>query len=225
MKEKETICILSARLNDSHRIADTMLPEVFFDLMNRIGNDVDGLARSFGGRRTGLSGAQIDYMFAESVGRNPIFSAICCATRLNRQMLATEEKLKAQHGWADEIRMNIGISHGTVDLTAAAPAGYMESMVPGGASDQSSRLSAVAGKGEIWITKNAVAHLPKRLIDQVVVGVDRQERFFRNFFTRLSDLPQVTGSGQPRPNLESLSIARILSVETQGSDQQATKEV
>jgi hypothetical protein len=64
-------------------------------------------------------------------------------------------------------------------------------MIPGGAFDQSSQLSAVSRtKGDIWITRNAVAQLPKKLIDQVVLGIDRQGRFFRNFFTRLSDLPQ-----------------------------------
>ncbi|MBC2712706.1 MAG: hypothetical protein HGJ94_17475 [Desulfosarcina sp.] len=113
--EKESICVLSARLNDSHRIADTMLPEVFFKLMNRIWDEADGVVRSLGGIRAGCSGAQIHYMFTESAGRNPIFSAICCATRLNSRMQALEEKFKAQQGWADDICMNMGISHGKDD--------------------------------------------------------------------------------------------------------------
>ena len=222
--EKKAICILSARLNDSHRIADIMLPEVFFNLMNRIWDEADALVRSFGGKRSGCSGAQIDYMFTENAGRNPIFSALCCATRMNRQMLVMVEKLKTQQGWADEICMNMGISHGTKDLTMSESTGCMESMIPGGAFDQSSHLSAVAGTGEIWITKNAVAQLPKKLLDQVVVGVDRQGRFFRNFFTRLSDLPQGTEPSRPKPNLGGLPIARVLKIEKQGPDQPVTNE-
>ena len=223
--EKEAICILSARLNDSHRIADTMLPEVFFKLMHRIWDESDSVVRSFGGKRAGCSGAQIDYLFTKNAGRNPIFSAICCATRMNRQLRVMEEKLKAQEGWADEIRMNMGISHGTDELTAAAPTDCMESTIPGGTFDQSSRLSAVAGKGEIWITRNAVAQLPRKLIDQVVVGIDRQGRFMRNFFTRLSDLPQATGSGRSHPDLGTLSIARILTIERPGPEQPVANEV
>jgi class 3 adenylate cyclase len=56
--EKKAICILSARLNDSHRIADTMLPEVFFKLMNRIWDEADGVVRSLGGIRAASSGCR-----------------------------------------------------------------------------------------------------------------------------------------------------------------------
>jgi hypothetical protein len=119
----------------------------------------------------------------------------------------------------------MGISHGTDELTTSVPTECMESTMPGGTLDQSSQLSAVAGKGEIWITRNAVAQLPRKLIDQVVVGIDRQGRFFRNFFTRLSDLPQAAGPGQPQPDLGTLSIARILTIEKQGPAQPVTSEV
>jgi len=136
-----------------------------------------------------------------------------------------EDKLKAKEGWADEIRMNMGISHGTDELTTLSTTGCMESTIPGGTFDQSTHLSAVAGKGEIWITRNAVAQLPRKLIDQVVVGIDREGRFLRNFFTRLSDLPQATGTGQPHPDLGTLSIARIITIEKPGSELPAPNEV
>lgn len=223
--EKKTICVLTARLNDSHRIADTMLPEFFFQLMNRIWKKSEGVVRSLGGIRAACNGAEIQYMFTENAGRNPIFSAICCATRLHVQMQALEENFKAEQGWTDELRMNIGISSGTNDLTAPEPAGCMEFTIPGGAADQSSHLSTVAGKGEIWITKDAVAQLPKKLTDQVVLGIDRQGRFCRNFFIRLSDLPGGTGSSRPKPDLGTLSIARIVGIETKKPDQPETKEV
>ena len=59
--EKDSICILSARLHDSQRIADTMLPEVFFKLMHRIWDEGDSVVRSFGGKRAGCSGAKFIY--------------------------------------------------------------------------------------------------------------------------------------------------------------------
>ncbi len=222
--EKEAICILSVRLNNAHRIADRMLPEVFFKLMDRIRDESDSVVKSFGGKRVGGSGGQVDYLFTKNAGRNPIFSAICCATRMNRQMKVMEEKRQTQEGWADEIRMNMGISHGTEERTADAPNGCVESTIPGGTFDQASYLNTVAGKGEIWITRNAVAQLPRKLIDQVVVGIDRQGRFLRNYFTRISDLPQAVVAGLPHPDLGRLSIARILTIEKPGPDQPVTKE-
>lgn len=223
--EKKVICILSARLNDSHRIADTMLPDVFFKLINRIGDDADDVARSLGGIRAASSGAEIQYMFTRNAGRNPIFSAICCATRLNSRLQTLQETLTSEQGWADEICMNIGISHGMDDLTVPEPASSMELMIPGGAFDQSSILSAIAAKGDIWITKNAVGQLPKKLIDQVVLGVDRQGQFVRNFFTRLSDLSPNVGISQAKGDMGALSIARIVKIEKKKPDQPITNEV
>jgi len=221
---KNAICILSARLNDSHRIADTMLPELFFKLMSQVRDEADDVVRALGGTRTASSGAEIQYIFSESAGRNPIFSAICCSTRLNRRMQALKNTLTEKQGWADEICMNMGISNGTDDLTAPEPTGAMELMIPGGASDQSSLLSAIAEKGEIWITRNAIEHLPKKHIDQVVLGVDRQGQFLRNFFIRLSDLPRDIGTSPQKVEMDTLSVARIVKIERQGQDQPLTKE-
>ncbi len=223
--EKKAICILSARLNDSHRIADTMLPEVYFKLVNRIWDEADDVVRALGGIRAGSSGAEIQYMFSENIGRNPIFSAICCAMQLNGRMRALEEQLKAEEGWADEIWLNMGISHGTDDLTASEAVGSMELMIPGGASDQSSLLSGISAKGEIWVTKHSVTQLPKKLIDRVVLGVERRGQFFRNFFTRLSELAPSVESGQPKPEMGALFIARVVKIEKQESNQRLTNEV
>ena len=45
------------------------------------------------------------------------------------------------------------------------------------------------------------------------MGVDRQGRFLRNFFTRLSDLSQATGAGQTLTDLGALSIARVVKID------------
>ena len=223
---KTAVCILSARLNDSHRIADTMLPDYFFRLMNQIGDAADDVARALGGTRAAGSGAGIQYVFTESAGRNPIFSAICCATRLNQRMQSLQAALTAKQGWVDDICLNMGISHGTDEAaTREQSAGSMEIMIPGGASDQASLLSAFAEKGEIWITRQTVGQLPKKQIDQVVLGVDRQGKFLRNFFIRLSDLGRDTGTSHHNVDMNTLSIARIVNIERQGPDKPIAREV
>ena len=173
----------------------------------------------------GSSGAGIQYVFTESAGRNPIFSAICCATRLNHRMQSLQAALTAKQGWADDICLNMGISHGSDEATTREPAGSMEIMIPGGASDQAALLSAIAEKGEIWVTRQAVGQLPKKHIDQVVLGVDRQGQFLRNFFIRMSDLRRDTGTSHQNVDLNTLSIARIVDIEHQGPDKPISREV
>jgi len=210
---KTSVCILSIRLNDSHRIADTMLPEVFFRLMNIVWHEVDDVATALGGKRIGNSGAHTHYVFKANAGRNPIYSAICCAVRINGRMSSLEAKITEDLGWVDEICVNMGISQGNVDPERSDSDGGMDLKIPGGPFDQASLLSVIAGKGQIWITKNAVAQLPKPLIAQVVVGIERKGQFRRNFFTRIEDMPTENLPDMPKPDLGALSIARILKAE------------
>jgi class 3 adenylate cyclase len=210
---KDTICVLSARLNESHRIADTMLADVFFKMMNQVWEATDDAVADLGGVRVGCNGVQIRYLFKGSAGRNPIFSAISCAMRMNERMRRLHKKIAAQLGWAEELIMNMGISHGESDAPASGTDESMEFMIPGGALDQSSHLSAIAGKGEIWITKHAVVQLPKKLVERVILGVDRQGDFLRNFFTRIGDLPPQQVPDRTANEMGSLAIARILKIQ------------
>jgi hypothetical protein len=155
-------------------------------------------------------------VFKTHLGRNPIFSAICCATRMNSRMKALQQVLAKEHGWLEDICLNMGISHGQDDAPLSNADNCMEFVIPGGAHDQSSHLSTIAAKGEIWVTKNAVAQLPQKLIDQVVLGVDRQGQLMRNFFSRIADLPADNQPHQPKTDLAALSVARIVKIEGSG---------
>ena len=209
---KKTFCVLSVRINDSHKISDAMLPDVFMEVINHVWSAADNAVRPFGGVRIGCIGPKVQYLFAESIGRNPIFSAICCATQLNDLMRTIEKKIKEKLGWMDVLRLNMGISHGTDDPAAPDIAETPEFMIPGGAPDQSSFLSDASAKGEIWITKNAVTQLPKKLMDRIVLGVDRDGRFLRNFFTQLSDPFKESAHKKMNHDFTTLFVARIIKV-------------
>ncbi|HSO20903.1 MAG TPA: hypothetical protein VLT88_15670, partial [Desulfosarcina sp.] len=83
---KACVCILSVRLDDSHRISDTMLPEIFFRLMHIVWEAVDDVAAALGGRRIGSDGVHNPYLFKAGAGRHPVFSAMCCAARINGRL-------------------------------------------------------------------------------------------------------------------------------------------
>lgn len=211
--QKKTICVLSARLNHAHRLAKSMLPDLFMRLMDRLWAEADDIIRSLGGNRAGCNGPRLCYVFSENAGRDPIFSAICCATRLNRQMLLLEEKLHAQYGWNNEICLNMGIGHGTGVQKESDASPSSAFVVPGGAFDQAALLSGMAGKGEIWITQAAAAQLPSHLIDRVVLGIDHQGRFLRNFFKPISDIEQIQPVIQANPDMAVLSVSQIKALE------------
>ena len=215
---KKSICALSARLHHSRRIAETMLPRIFMQLVQRIWTETDHLALSLGGRRIASDGAQALYLFKESVGRNPVFSAICCATRILAAIPAMEERFRDQYGWKETIGIDMGISHGGDDAAEADAVGSGNFIIPGGAFDQASRLSTAAAKGEIWITKDAAGQLPGKLLDRVVLGIDRQGHFRRNFFVRIGDLDGSQPAAAPIAEAGGFPVARIVSIEQNKPD-------
>ncbi len=207
--QEKNICVLSARLNHAHGMAKRMLPDHFLTMMERIGHEADEIARSLGGKRAPCNGPQLCYGFTETAGRDPIFGAICCATRLNDQMRLLQEKLDAQYGWSDEICLNMGIGHGAAGQMESDVRPALAFVMPGGAFAQANLLSGIAGKGEIWITRHAAAQLPEVLMNQVVLGVDRNDHFVRNYFKKLSDFKQLKAMLQIDPDMDDLSVCQI----------------
>ncbi|BBO88255.1 adenylate/guanylate cyclase domain-containing protein [Desulfosarcina ovata] len=217
--------VLCIQINDAHRLSDTMMPVAYFRLIRHIWNVTDELARSLGGKRVGCTGAQIHYVFTESAGRNPIFSAVCCATRMGTQIRALQGKQDSGDGGSEAIALQMGIATGTNDFPGIdAGCGNMPPVVPGGGIDQASLLSSIASKGEIWITKTAVTLLPQMLVDQIKIGVDHQGRFQPNFFTRVSDLQPTSGGKPLKSSMGTLPTTRIVELIPPKTDLSFLKE-
>ena len=204
-----------ARLNRPHSLSKTMLPEHFLKMMDRIWEEADSIARSLGGKQLTCNGPRICYGFVENAGRDPVFSAICCATRLNDQMHMLEEKLSAQYGWSNEILLNMGIGHGEDLLTDVGAISRLSAMMPDGAFEQASLLSKLAGKGEIWITRNAAASLPAKLMDRVVLGIDHENEFLEKCFKPLSEFEKIQSDIRSAPDMQDFPVARIRKLERQ----------
>lgn len=203
---------LTIHINNAQRLAETMLPGAFFDLAKWIWKVADDSARSLGGKRVGINGGQIHYRFFESAGRNPIFSAITCAIRLTRHMMAIQEKSEVVQDWPEKIALQMGISCDHEDNTVFNGPDGMPPMIPGDAVDQASTLAAMAGKEEVWITKAAVACLPSPLMEQLTMGIERQGSFFRNGFARVSELPWSSAGSPVKPPPNDLMVTRIIDI-------------
>ncbi len=208
-----SICVLSARLNQAHGLVKTMLPGFFLEVVNRIWEEADSVARPLGGKRIACNGARFCYGFQEDAGRHPVFSAISCAMSLNDRMPVLEEKLGARYGWSNEIRLNIGIGYGADTQSRSEPVSRLSLVIPGGALEQAMLSSRIAGKGQTWITRNAAAVLPADLIDQLVLGADREGTFYKHYFKPMSDFKQIRTEIETDPQMQDFPVARIVKTE------------
>ncbi|WP_319521820.1 hypothetical protein [uncultured Desulfosarcina sp.] len=204
--------VLSARLDDSRSIVDTLLPETYFKLMTRIWDESDRVLAFYGGQRAKRSGTEVQYIIPKHANTDPAFDAIRCAFTLREKMREIEASLKADGGWFANIRLNIGISSGSdhvqqEDLTAS-----MAFLLPGGASDQAFHLSSIAHGGGVWITKSAFGHLSPRQRDRIVFGIYRDDKLIRNIFAQVADLPHAPDTPPLSRAIRSLSVTRIIDI-------------
>jgi class 3 adenylate cyclase len=210
---KTPFSVISARLDDSRSIVDTLLPETYFQIMTRIWNESDRVLASYGAHRAKRSGTDVQYIIPRQADTDPAYDAICCAVELRDKMREIEASLKADGEWLADIRLNIGISSGRDHLQQEDPTASMAFMIPGGAADQAFHLSAIAHGGAIWITKSAFSHLTPQQIERITFGIYRDDRLIRNIFAPLSELPHAPDTPSLGRGIRSLSVTRIIAVQ------------
>ena len=212
---KTPFSVLSARIDDSRSIVDTLLPETYFQLMTRIWDESDRVLASYGGHRAKRGGTEVQYIIPQHADTDPAYDAICCAVELGNKMREFEDSLKADDGWFSDIRLNIGISSGIDHLQQEDLTASMAFMIPGGAADQAFHLSAIAHGGAIWITKSAFSHLTQQQMKRITFGIYRDDRLIRNIFAQVSDIPHAPGTPPLGREIRSLSVTRIIALQAE----------
>jgi class 3 adenylate cyclase len=210
---KTPFSVISARLDDSRSIVDTLLPDTYFQLMTRIWDESERILASYGGHRAKRSGTEVQYIIPRHADTDPAYDAIRCAVELREKMSEIEASLKAEGGWFANIRLNIGISSGRDYLKEEDPTASMAFMLPGGSADQAFHLSAIAHGGAIWITKSAFGHLTQQQIKRITFGIYRDDRLIPNIFAQVSDLPHAPDTPPLGRGIRSLSVTRIIDLQ------------
>lgn len=211
--QKTPFSVLSARLDDSRSIVDTLLPDTFFQLMTRIYDACEHVVAAYGGQRAKRSGTEVQYIIPKHNGTDPAYDAIRCAFDIREQVRDIETSLRAEGGWFADIRLNIGISSGCDHLQADDLTASMAFMLPGGAADQAYALSAIAHGGAIWITKSAFGHLSPRQMNRITFGIYRDDKLIRNIFAQVSDLPHAPDTPPLGRGMRALSVTRIIDLQ------------
>ena len=204
--------VLSARLDDSRGIVDTMLPEAYYQLMTRIWDECDGILASYAGRRAKRSGIEVQYIISQQGETDPAYDAICCAIELKKKMREIEATLKSEKGWFSRIRLNIGISSGRDHVEESDPTAGMAFILPGGAADQANYLSAISSLGSIWITKSAFSHIASHLTKRITFGIYHNQKLIPRIFAKVSDLRHSNSTSFPEKGMRSMAVTRIISL-------------
>lgn len=204
--------ILSARLNESHKIVEALLPKTYFQMITNIWDEIDQVVASHGGHRITRGGNEIQFIIPKSrhTQADSAFIAIRCAIDLRLKMREVEASLRSDGVWIDALHLNIGISSGKDYMLEADPTTCMAFILPGGASDQADQLSAIGCGGTIWMTKSAFSHLTHHQAKQVTFGVFQDDKLIPNIFTTVTEFPNTPGKPSLGQETRPLSATRII---------------
>jgi class 3 adenylate cyclase len=220
IEEKTAFSVISARLENSQRLVHALLPETYYQLINRIWNECDRIVNSYGGQRAKRSGTEVQYIIPQHMGTDPAYDAIRCAINLREAVRTIEASLKGNDGWFSDIRLNIGISSGKDFLPLEDITASMAFMLPGGAADQAFHLSAIAQGGGILITKSAFGHLSQEQVEAITFGIYRDRRLIPKIFAQLSELPQNSDVPPMGQEIRSLFVTGIVDLVTDQEENQ-----
>jgi class 3 adenylate cyclase len=211
---KTPFSVISARLENSQRLVHTLLPETYYQLINRIWDESDRIVISYGGQRAKRSGTEVQYIIPRHAGTDPAYDAIRCTIDLRKTVREIEASLKGNAGWFADIRINMGISSGKDYLPAEDLTASMAFMLPGGAADQAFHLSAIAQGGSILITKSAFGHLSQQQMQGITFGIYRNKQLIPKIFAQLSELPQNSDTPPMAQDIRSLFVTGIVDLNT-----------
>jgi len=215
IEEKTPFSVISARLENSQRLVHALLPETYYQLINRIWNESDRIVNSYGGQRAKRSGTEVQYIIPQRAGTDPAYDAIRCAIDLRKTVRTIEASLKGNDGWFADIRLNMGISSGKDFLPHEDITASMAFMLPGGAADQAYHLSAIAQGGGILITKSSFGHLSQQQMQGITFGIYRDRRLIPKIFAQLSELPQNSDAPPMVQEIRSLFVTGIVDLMTE----------
>lgn len=212
---KTPFSVISARLDNSQRLVDTLLPETYCQLITRIWDESDRIVQTYGGQRATRSGTEVQYIIPWRSGTDPAYDAIRCAIELRERVGEIEASLKAGGGWLADICLNMGISSGKDHLPQNDPTASVAFMLPGGAADQAFYLSAIAKGGSILITKSAFGHLSPRQMEGITFGIYRDQRLIPEIFAQVSEFSHGPDTPPMAREIRSLFVTCIVDLHHQ----------
>lgn len=209
---KASICGLCATLNNADKIEAQLLPVEYYQLLKKLWNTSLKIVKKNNGVFLSGNSKKMQCYFPETENKTEhIQNAIFCAFELKGNCDKIRADLKLKNNWSDYPRLNSGISLGADFLPSEkSPQGIVFS-IPGGALDESDKISGIAGCGEIWASKNTIGSLEPDTIKTLNFGIKRGENFIRNTFSRISDLEALQTGHCDMKKIGSLSVTQVRS--------------
>ncbi|HDR14211.1 MAG TPA: hypothetical protein ENN79_01750 [Desulfobacteraceae bacterium] len=194
-----SVCVLAADLENSAKIRAELPSAEYFELINRLWQDMDEIFHSYNGVRVTHEGSGILHCFVKKAAVNYITNGLKCALKVLEIIRIISNEWQMRKGWTNELYMNMGMDEGRAYLGTIQTPRNLELAALGDSITRAVCLSSMAGHGGVYATKSMMNRLDEEELKSIVYGVKRRhpekgEIFVEKSFSRIFDLLNPGGT-------------------------------
>ena len=208
-----SVSILYVKLQNIDKLADMLMPEDYFEVLNQIYGCLYPCVFNHNGIKTDLENDQLCCCFFKQEKTNYILDSISCACDMQAQMKDLNQKIRQVHQADEEICLNIGIAEGHEISGFLKYDGDIVFRVLGVTSTYAKQLSEFAKNGEIWATKSGIGKMLPEDAKAISFGVPRlmnnQVHFIPNTFSKVKHLISDDSLEQKWVEIEGLPVTFV----------------
>jgi class 3 adenylate cyclase/DNA-binding transcriptional MerR regulator len=214
------VAVLMSTLEDAGGLWVKLSAQEYFELLNEVWAELDGVFREHKGRAGPQGGEVLVCYFTPQAHGSHLWNALAAAHRTREAMRQVSQRWQVRKGWDVELAMNIGIDEGQEWMGVVGATGEGALRVVGDTADHAEQLSRVSRLGAILVTRSLLGKLPAEQRQRLKFGVPRLEGTrgeapLLSTFARLADIasPQAVPA-----RVADLAAAELIDLHTSNSN-------
>jgi len=213
------VAVLMSTLEDASGLWVRLSAQEYFELLNEIWAELDGVFREHRGRAGPQGGEVLVCYFTPQAHGSHLWNALAAAHRTREAMRQVSQRWQVRKGWDVDLAMNIGIDEGQEWMGVVGATGEGALRVVGDTADHAEQLSRVSRFGAILVTRSLLGKLPAEQRQRLKFGVPRldgarSDAPLLSTFARLADIaaPQAVPA-----RVADLAAAELIDLHTSNS--------
>lgn len=217
------LCVLAVHFQDLSRIKIELPPLEYFELINRLWQNIVEISDYYQGVRGRYPGEGFLCYFLKKPGIDYIINALKCGFELIEKVKIISKEWQTRKGWFDEININTGLDAGIIFLGTIKRGHDSEFEGVGGAVTRAVQISQAVRCGAVLATKDLVSMLDDEERKSIVYGVRKKHPekgwvFIVKSFSRLFDLLDSECENRDKfMDISSCAVTEIVSIAVEGS--------
>jgi class 3 adenylate cyclase len=169
------VAVLVADLQGAALIAQQLLPDEYFELINQWWSALEPIFKRYRGIHGKHAGDGVTYYFLPQADGSYLHHALCCAAALRAETRKICQEWQLRKNWDVVLKLKVGLHEGQDWLGVFHSDSKVEFTLLGDISRHAARLSEFSVGGTIWASKTLVSKLEPEYRRKLRYGIRRRD--------------------------------------------------